>query len=84
MDRLKIAIIEYDRHMREEILTSNEFVIQQLETENAHLRKLLNIPTDLFEEDPEETKKQEAEKKKNMLKSIDEKLKQAEKKIAKK
>ena len=48
------------------------------------MRKLLNIPTDLFEEDPEETKKLEADKKKNMLKSIDEKLKQAEKKIAKK
>ena len=44
----------------------------------------MNIPNDLFEEDPEELKKLEADKKKNMLKSIDEKLKQAEKKIAKK
>jgi prophage tail gpP-like protein len=55
-----------------------------LETENAHLRKLLLIPDELFKEDPEETKKNEALKKKQMLKSIDEKLKQAEKKIAKK
>ena len=70
--------------MRQEVVASNEFMIQQLETENTHLRKLLNIPTDLFLEDPEEIKKQEADKKKNMLKSIDEKLKQAEKKIAKK
>lgn len=59
-------------------------MIQQLETENAHLRKMLLIPDDLFTHDPEEEKKKEADKKKNMLKSIDEKLKQAEKKIAKK
>ena len=59
-------------------------MIQQLETENAHLRKLLTIPEDLFKEDPEEAKKKEAQKKKNMLKSIDDKLKAAEKKIAKK
>jgi hypothetical protein len=49
--------------------------------ENAHLRRLLNIPEDLFEEDPEEVKKKEAEKKRSVLKSIDEKLKMAEKKI---
>jgi hypothetical protein len=42
------------------------------------------IPDDLFKEDPEEMKKAEADKKKNMLRSIDEKLKAAEKKIAKK
>ena len=48
------------------------------------MRKLLVIPDELFKEDPEELKKMEAQKKKNMLKSIDEKLKQAEKKIAKK
>jgi len=59
-------------------------MIQQLETENAHLRKLLNIPEELFTVDPEEKKKEEAQKKKNMLKSIDDKLKQAEKKIHKK
>jgi hypothetical protein len=59
-------------------------MIQQLETENAHLRKLLNIPEELFELDPEEEKKKIVEKKKAMLKSIDDKLRQAEKKIAKK
>lgn len=59
-------------------MSDNEFHIQQLETENAHLRKLLNIPEELFKEDPEEKKRQEAEKKKNMLKSIDDKLKRAE------
>ena len=53
-------------------------MIQQLETENAHLRKLLNIPNELFTIDPEEEKKKEQEKKKNMLKSIDDKLKRAE------
>jgi len=42
------------------------------------LRKLLNIPEELFKEDPEEIKRQAAEKKKNMLKSIDDKLKRAE------
>jgi len=36
---------------------------------------LLNIPEELFLVDPEEEKKKEAEKKKNMLKSIDDKLK---------
>ena len=55
-----------------------------METENSHLRKLLNIPEELFLIDPEEEKKKAAEKKKNMLKSIDDKLKQAEKKIHKK
>lgn len=84
VDKLKIALIEFDRHVREEVVTSNEFLIQQLETENTHLRKLLNIPDDLFFEDPEEKKKKEQEKKKAMLKSIDEKLKKAEKKISKK
>lgn len=70
--------------MREKVLTDNEFIIQQLETENAHLRKLLNIPEELFKIDPEEEKKKEAEKKRNMLKSIDDKLKRAEQKIQKK
>jgi hypothetical protein len=55
-----------------------------LETENAHLRKLLNIPEDLFTLDPEEEKRKAAEKKRAMLKSIDDKLKNAEKKISKK
>jgi hypothetical protein len=45
---------------------------------------LLNIPEELFKVDPEEEKKKEADKKRGMLKSIDEKLKAAEKKIAKK
>ena len=76
--------MEYDRHIREQVLMENEYMIQQLESENAHLRKLLTIPEDLFKEDPEEQKKKEAQKKKNMLKSIDDKLKAAEKKIAKK
>ena len=71
-------MIEFDRHMREKVLTDNEFIIQQLETENAHLRKLLNIPEELFKIDHEEEKKKEAEKKRNMLKSIDDKLKRAE------
>jgi len=84
IDTLKVALIEYDRHIRDTVIADNEFMIQQLETENAHLRKLLVIPDELFKEDPEELKKKEAAKKKNMLKSIDEKLKQAEKKIAKK
>jgi hypothetical protein len=38
----------------------------------------LNIPEELFKIDPEEEKKKEAEKKRNMLKSIDDKLKRAE------
>ena len=59
-------------------------MIQQLEQENAHLRKLLHIPEDLFLVDPEEEKRKAAEKKRNMLKSIDDKLKNAEKKISKK
>lgn len=42
------------------------------------------IPDILFNDDPEEKKKREAEKKRGMLKSIDEKLKAAEKKIARK
>jgi hypothetical protein len=45
---------------------------------------MLKIPEELFTVDPEEEKKKEAERKKSVLKSIDEKLKQAEKKIAKK
>ena len=36
---------------------------------------MLKIPEDLFTVDPEEEKKKEADKKKSMLKSIDEKLK---------
>ena len=84
MDKFKIALIEYDRHIRETVIQTQEFDIQQLETENAHLRKLLNIPHELFKVDPEEEKKKEADRKKGMLKSIDEKLKAAEKKIAKK
>jgi len=44
----------------------------------------LNIPEELFKIDPEEEKKKEAEKKRNMLKSIDDKLKRAEQKIQKK
>lgn len=48
------------------------------------MRKLLLIPDELFLIDPLEEKKKEAEKKKNMLRSIDDKLKQAEKKIQKK
>ena len=44
IDKLKIAIIEYDRHIRESHIVDNEFLIQQLETENTHLRKMLNIP----------------------------------------
>jgi hypothetical protein len=46
-----------------------------LETENTHLRKLLNIPDELFLHDPEEEKKKEQNRKKAMLKSIDDKLK---------
>lgn len=42
------------------------------------------IPDELFSLDQDEVKRLEAEKKKNVLKSIDDKLKQAEKKIAKK
>lgn len=57
IDKLKVALIEYDRHMRETVIVDNEFIIQQLETENAHLRKLLSIPDDLFKVDPEEVKK---------------------------
>ena len=48
------------------------------------MRKLLNIPEELFKVDPEEEKKRETEKKRGVLKSIDEKLKAAEKKIARK
>lgn len=44
----------------------------------------MNIPEELFKIDPEEEKKKEAEKKRNMLKSIDDKLKRAEQKIQKK
>ena len=42
------------------------------------------IPDELFTIDPEEEKKKEAEKKRNMLKSIDDKLKRAEQKLQKK
>ena len=44
----------------------------------------MNIPEELFKVDPEEEKKKEADKKRVVLKSIDEKLKAAEKKIARK
>jgi len=42
------------------------------------------IPDELFSLSDEEVKRLEAEKKKNVLKSIDDRLKAAEKKIAKK
>ena len=42
------------------------------------------IPDELFNLDADEVKQREAEKKKNVLKSIDDRLKAAEKKIAKK
>lgn len=84
VDRLKVALLEFDQHVRDDYVVNNEFLIQQLETENAHLRKLLKIPDDLFAVDPEEEKRKEIEKKKSMLKSIDDKLRQAEKKIQKK
>jgi hypothetical protein len=50
-------LIEFDRHVNNSILLENEFYIQQLETENIHLRKLLNIPEELFKIDPDEEKK---------------------------
>lgn len=84
IDKLKIALIEFDKHVQHTVISDNEMFLQQLETENSHLRKLMNIQDELFQEDPEDNKRKEAEKKKKMLKSIDEKLKQAEKKIAKK
>lgn len=46
--------MEYDRHVRESYIVDNEFLIYQLETENIHLRKMLNIPQDLFSLDVEE------------------------------
>jgi len=45
---------------------------------------MLMIPDELFNLDADEVKQREAEKKKNVLKSIDDRLKAAEKKIAKK
>jgi hypothetical protein len=39
---------------------------------------LLNIPEELFKVDPEEEKKKDAQKKRSMLLSIDDKLKKAE------
>ena len=84
IDKLKISLIEYDRHIREKELSNQEFLIHQLESENAHLRKLLHIPDELFTIDPEEEKKKEADRKKNMLRSIDDKLKKAEQKLQKK
>lgn len=83
-DKFKIALIEYDRNVNRKVLLENDFTIAQLEVENANLRRLLNIPEELFKVDPDEEKKKAAEKKKNVLKSIDEKLKAAEKKIQKK
>lgn len=44
----------------------------------------MNIPEELFKVDPEEEKKKAADKKKNVLKNLDERLKAAEKKIQKK
>lgn len=57
VDKFKIALIEFDRHVNNSILLENEFYIQQLETENIHLRRLLNIPEELFKIDPDEEKK---------------------------
>ena len=57
IDKLKIALIEYDRHVRENALVSTEIMIQQLETENAHLRKMLMIPDELFNLDADEVKR---------------------------
>lgn len=74
-DKFKIALIEYDRKVNRQVLLENDFTIAQLEVENANLRRLLTIPDELFKIDPEEEKKKVAEKKKNVLKSIDEKLK---------
>lgn len=45
------------------------------------MRRLLNIPDELFKIDPEEEKKKEKDKKKNVLKNLDERLKAAERKI---
>ena len=57
MEKLKIALIEYDRHVRENALVNTEILIQQLETENAHLRKMLMIPDELFQLDEDEVKR---------------------------
>mmetsp|Transcript_2100 Transcript_2100/g.3710 ORF Transcript_2100/g.3710 Transcript_2100/m.3710 type:complete len:179 (-) Transcript_2100:254-790(-) len=84
LTRLKISLLEYDKHINNEFISQNELLTQQLEAENAHLRKLLNISDDLFAVDPEEEKKKAAQNKRNILKSIDDKLKQAERKIQKK
>lgn len=74
-EKLKISLLEYDRQIYDTTLVQNDFLIQQLEVENTHLRKLLNIPEELFTVDPEEEKRNQANKKKAMLKSIDDKLK---------
>ena len=60
IDKLKITLIQYDNHIRDTALVESEMMIEQLEVENSHLRKLLNIPNDLFLVDPEEEKKKEA------------------------
>ena len=61
--------------MNRQVIGEQEFTITQLEMENANLRRLLNIPDELFKVDPEEEKKRAAEKKKNVLKNLDERLK---------
>ena len=58
-DRLKIALVEYDLYVRQSFIDANEQHIAQLEAENAHLRKLLNIPKDLFVIDEAEEKMRE-------------------------
>lgn len=57
VEKLKISLLEYDRKIHEETLIQNDFLIQQLEIENTHLRKLLSIPEDFFTLDPEEEKR---------------------------
>ena len=68
-------MIEYDRTVNRQVIGEQEFTITQLEMENTNLRRLLNIPDELFKVDPEEEKKKAAEKKKNVLKNLDERLK---------
>jgi hypothetical protein len=83
-DKFKIALIEYDRQVNSKVILESEYTIAQLEVENANLRRLLNIPDELFKVDPEEEKKKAADKQKNVLKNLDERLKAAERKIQKK
>ena len=58
-DRLKIALVEYDLYVRQSFIDASEQHIAQLDAENAHLRKLLNIPKDLFVIDEAEEKMRE-------------------------